>query len=73
MPPVGTGARASGWVEIKRGVNAGESVVVDGNFLIDAESNLRAGAQSLGHAVEAVVLLDLVGLHVERWRVIQGR
>ncbi len=28
----------------------GESVVVDGNFLIDAESNLRAGAQSLGHA-----------------------
>ena len=44
------GARAAGWVEIKRGVNAGESVVVDGNFLIDAESNLRAGAQSLGHA-----------------------
>ena len=39
---VSLGARADGWQEIRSGVQAGESVVVGANFLIDAESNLRA-------------------------------
>jgi len=36
------GRRGNGYVEIRTGVTDGERVVVSGNFLIDAESNLRA-------------------------------
>lgn len=37
-----TGAKTGGFVEIKSGVAAGETVVVDANFLIDSESRLKA-------------------------------
>ncbi|WP_424138230.1 efflux RND transporter periplasmic adaptor subunit [Roseomonas chloroacetimidivorans] len=40
------GRRADGQVEIRQGIKAGERVVVGANFLIDAESNLRAALQS---------------------------
>ena len=43
---VSVGRRAEGYVEIRRGVAAGEKVVVGANFLIDAESNLRAALQA---------------------------
>ncbi|WP_149536688.1 efflux RND transporter periplasmic adaptor subunit [Siccirubricoccus phaeus] len=43
---VQTGRRADGQVEIRQGIRAGEKVVVGANFLIDAESNLRAALQS---------------------------
>ena len=43
---VSVGRRADGYVEIRRGVAAGERVVVGANFLIDAESNLRAALQA---------------------------
>ncbi len=36
------GMRGDGYVEIKEGVKAGEKVVTTANFLIDAESNLKA-------------------------------
>ena len=36
------GARGGGYVEIREGVAEGEAVVVSANFLIDAESNLKA-------------------------------
>jgi Cu/Ag efflux protein CusF len=36
------GARANEYVEVLEGVKEGESVVVSANFLIDAESNLKA-------------------------------
>jgi membrane fusion protein, copper/silver efflux system len=36
------GRRGNGLVEVREGVGEGERVVVAGNFLIDAESNLRA-------------------------------
>lgn len=36
------GARANGMVEVKDGIKEGEDIVVSGNFLIDAESNLKA-------------------------------
>lgn len=39
---VKTGARADDYVEITEGVKQGERVVVTANFLIDAESNLKA-------------------------------
>ncbi|WP_428521248.1 efflux RND transporter periplasmic adaptor subunit [Pseudorhodoplanes sp.] len=37
-----TGARGDGFVEIRKGVDDGEDVVVRGTFLVDAESNLKA-------------------------------
>lgn len=42
------GARGDGYVEVRKGVSNGERVVVDGNFLIDAESNLKAALGVLG-------------------------
>jgi membrane fusion protein, copper/silver efflux system len=36
------GLRSDGHVEVREGLTAGEKVVVAGNFLIDAESNLKA-------------------------------
>lgn len=44
--PVKTGAQGDGYVEILQGVAAGDKVVTSANFLIDAESNLRAALQS---------------------------
>lgn len=44
------GASGREYVEVLSGVQAGESVVVSANFLIDAESNLKAALQGLGHA-----------------------
>src|SRR5438477_7896266 len=40
------GARADGYVAVLDGVAEGEKVVVGANFLIDAESNLRAALQN---------------------------
>ena len=40
------GLRGDGLVEIREGLKAGEKVVVTANFLIDAESNLRAALRS---------------------------
>jgi len=45
--PVRTGVRGNGYVEIKEGISEGDKVVTAANFLIDAESNLRAALQSL--------------------------
>lgn len=41
------GRRGDGYVEILNGVMAGENVVVGANFLIDAESNLRAALRGM--------------------------
>jgi Cu(I)/Ag(I) efflux system membrane fusion protein len=41
------GRRGGGYVEIREGVAEGEQVVVRGNFLIDAESSLRAALATL--------------------------
>lgn len=41
------GRRGAGYVEIRNGLNQGESVVTSANFLIDAESNLKSALQSL--------------------------
>ncbi|KAB2913980.1 MAG: efflux RND transporter periplasmic adaptor subunit [Hyphomicrobiaceae bacterium] len=40
------GTRGDGFIEIREGLKAGENVVVAANFLIDAESNLKAALQA---------------------------
>ena len=44
--PVRVGSRSNGFAEILEGVKEGERVVTSANFLIDAESNLRAALSS---------------------------
>ncbi len=44
---VKVGVRGEGFTEIRDGVSAGDRVVTAANFLIDAESNLKAALQSL--------------------------
>lgn len=43
------GARSDNYVEVIEGVAEGEQVVVAANFLIDAESNLKAALGGFGH------------------------
>ena len=45
---VKTGRRGEGFVEIREGVAEGDKVVTSANFLIDAESNLKAALKGLG-------------------------
>jgi Cu(I)/Ag(I) efflux system membrane fusion protein len=47
------GGRSDDWVEVTSGVKEGESVVVTANFLIDAESNLRAALGGLAGVPKA--------------------
>lgn len=44
---VKVGARGDGYVEVRDGIAAGDRVVTSANFLIDAESNLKAALQSM--------------------------
>jgi Cu(I)/Ag(I) efflux system membrane fusion protein len=50
---VKTGARGGGLIEIRYGLGDGERVVTSANFLIDAESNLKAALKGFGEAGEA--------------------
>ncbi len=45
--PITTGQRSGDRIEVLEGLREGERVVVEGNFLIDAESNLRAALQDM--------------------------
>ncbi len=53
--PVKLGARGDGYIEVLEGVKAGETVVVSANFLIDAESNLKAAFSGFGQSAERAV------------------
>jgi Cu(I)/Ag(I) efflux system membrane fusion protein len=44
------GARGNGYVEVRDGIKHGEPVVVSANFLIDAESNLKAALKGYSEA-----------------------
>jgi membrane fusion protein, copper/silver efflux system len=47
------GRRGGGYVEIAEGLTEGEAVVTSANFLIDAESNLKAALRGFGEAGSA--------------------
>ncbi len=47
------GARGDGYVEVLQGLKEGENVVVSANFLIDAESNLKAALGAFGGTATA--------------------
>jgi Cu(I)/Ag(I) efflux system membrane fusion protein len=42
------GVRGEDYVEVREGLQAGEKVVVSANFLLDAESNLKAALKAFG-------------------------
>ena len=51
--PVKLGVRGDGYVEIKEGLADGDKVVTTANFLIDAESNLKAALKSFAPDAQA--------------------
>ncbi|WFU78649.1 efflux RND transporter periplasmic adaptor subunit [Bradyrhizobium sp. CIAT3101] len=44
------GRRGGGYIEVREGLGAGEAVVISANFLIDAESNLKAALKGFAEA-----------------------
>jgi Cu(I)/Ag(I) efflux system membrane fusion protein len=44
------GRRGGGLIEVTQGVSEGERVVTSANFLIDAESNLKAALKGFSEA-----------------------
>ncbi len=48
--PVHLGSHGDDWIQVLDGVKSGEQVVVGANFLIDAESNLKAALQAFSTA-----------------------
>ncbi len=52
------GARSDNYVEVLEGVKDGEQVVVAANFLIDAESNLKAAISGFGSSGEKPTQVD---------------
>jgi Cu(I)/Ag(I) efflux system membrane fusion protein len=52
------GGRSDNHVEVLEGVKDGEQVVVAANFLIDAESNLKAAVGGFGHAAHGAAPTD---------------
>ena len=46
------GRRGGGYIEVRDGLAAGESVVTSANFLIDAESNLKAALKGFAEAAQ---------------------
>jgi Cu(I)/Ag(I) efflux system membrane fusion protein len=48
------GRRGGGYIEVRDGLAEGDAVVISANFLIDAESNLKAALKSFGEAAKQV-------------------
>lgn len=55
---VTVGRTAGGFSEIKEGIKQGELIVTTANFLLDAESNLKAALKSFGDASKPVPPAD---------------
>ena len=46
---INTGFESEGYVEIKQGLKEGDQVVIDGNFLLDAQAQLTGGYEDSQH------------------------
>ena len=46
---VEVGLDSNGQTEIRKGLQAGQKVVVSGQFLVDSEANLKASTTRMGH------------------------
>ena len=46
------GQRGDGYVEVRQGISEGEPVVISANFLIDAESNLKAALKGFAEGAQ---------------------
>lgn len=46
-----TGQESQGYVEVKHGLMEGEEVVIEGNFLLDAQAQLFGGYEDLGNTI----------------------
>jgi Cu(I)/Ag(I) efflux system membrane fusion protein len=46
---VETGITSQGLTEITSGLSHGQSIVKSGQFMLDAESNLKGGMAAMGH------------------------
>ncbi len=46
---VETGITANGLTEIKSGLKSGQRIVTSGQFMLDAETNLKGGMEAMGH------------------------
>ena len=55
------GRRGDGHVEIREGLSENDKVVVSANFLIDAESNLKAALQGPRQRGETAMIARLIG------------
>jgi Cu(I)/Ag(I) efflux system membrane fusion protein len=60
---VETGWRAAGRVEIRRGLEAGEVIVVSGTFMVDSESQLRLAAAGAGRGQPSLAAAGHQGSH----------
>ena len=49
------GQRGGGYVEVREGISEGEPVVISANFLIDAESNLKAALKGFADGSAAMI------------------
>ena len=54
------GHRGDGYVEVREGIAEGEPVVVSANFLIDAESNLKAALKGFSEAGAPAMIARLI-------------
>lgn len=59
--PVKLGHRGGGYVEVREGLSEGEQVVTSANFLIDAESNLKAALKSFAEADASQTMAPPIG------------
>ncbi len=59
--PVSLGRRGANLVEVLEGVGEGDEVVISANFLIDAESNLKAALAGFSEAQAALPVYEATG------------
>lgn len=62
---VETGITASGLTEIKSGLSHDQRIVTSGQFMLDAESNLRGGMAAMGHDHGGSDMGDMKGMDMK--------